>query len=65
MSVTIAIEEAVAKLAESVKALKPGDEIILTLHDQPVAKIVPCEPAPKAPVQRRRAGSCKGMLTIN
>jgi antitoxin (DNA-binding transcriptional repressor) of toxin-antitoxin stability system len=60
MSQTMPIEQAGAKLAELVGTLKPGDEIVLTDHDQPVAKIVP-----SPPVQLRRApGNCKGMLII-
>lgn len=60
MSQTLPIEQAGAKLAELVGTLKPGDEIVLTDHDQPVAKIVP-----SPSIQPRRApGNCKGMLII-
>ncbi len=60
MSHTLPIEEAGAKLSQLVGMLKPGDEIVLTEQDRPVAKIVPSKP--RHP--RRQAGSCKGMLII-
>lgn len=59
MSRTISIEHAAAKLAELVGSLGPDDEIVLTRADQPVARTVPSKPP-----RRRKAGSCKGMLTI-
>ena len=59
MSHTLTIEEAASRLAELVSELQPGDEITLTSREKPVAKIVPEKP----PI-RRRAGACKGMLTI-
>ena len=59
MSHTLTVEDAAARLAELVSELKPGDEITLMSKDKPVAKIVP----EKLPT-RRRAGACKGMLTI-
>jgi antitoxin (DNA-binding transcriptional repressor) of toxin-antitoxin stability system len=60
MSHDVPIEQAAAKLAELVGALRPGDEIVLTEHDQPVARILPSRPAPTY----RRPGNCKGMLVI-
>jgi len=60
MSHTMPIEQAAAKLAELVGMLKPGDEIILTNQNQPVARIVPSKPIRV----RRQAGSRKGMLSL-
>jgi antitoxin (DNA-binding transcriptional repressor) of toxin-antitoxin stability system len=54
------IEQAAAKLSELVKMLAPGDEIVLTEHDRPVAKILPSQ---RTRVHRR-PGMWKGMLTI-
>jgi antitoxin (DNA-binding transcriptional repressor) of toxin-antitoxin stability system len=54
------IEQAATKLSEIVKMLAPGDEIVLTEDGQPVAKIVPSQPADV----HRRPAACKGMLTI-
>ena len=60
MSHTLSIEQAGAHLSELVGMLQPGDEIVLTEHDQPIARILPN----KSIRLRRRPGSCKGMLLI-
>ena len=60
LSNTVSIEEAAAKLDELVATLNPGDEIVLTRHDRPVARIVP-----SAQTGQRRPGNCKGMLIIH
>ena len=59
MSHTLTIEQASARLGDVVRALGPGDEIVLTENDKPVARILPSAPRPK-----RVAGACVGMLTI-
>ena len=59
MSHTISVEEASTRLGGLVGALGPGDEIILTVNDLPVARIVP-----NAEMKDRVAGVCKGMLEI-
>ena len=57
----ITIEEAQAKLPEIIDKLVPGEELIITRNDQPVAKLVGhWRPARKP----RQPGSAKGMLTI-
>jgi antitoxin (DNA-binding transcriptional repressor) of toxin-antitoxin stability system len=61
MSHVVPIEQAAARLGELVGMLKPGDEIVLTEHDHPVARILPSE---RRRV-RRKPGSCKGMLLIH
>lgn len=58
---TISIEEAQATLPEIISKLGPGEEVVITKDDQPVAKLVS---QPKAARQPRRPGSAKGMLTI-
>lgn len=60
MSQVVSIQQAAAKLAELVGMLKPGDEIVLTDRDQPVARILPS----KAVRAQRHSGTCKGMLII-
>jgi antitoxin (DNA-binding transcriptional repressor) of toxin-antitoxin stability system len=60
MSTTIPLEEAQARLAELIEHLSPGDEIVITREEQPVAKLVGSRPAPRP----RQPGNCKGMLTI-
>ena len=58
---TITIEEAQAKLVAIVDKLVPGEELIITRHNQPVAKLVrQGRPIRESP----RAGNCKGMLII-
>jgi prevent-host-death family protein len=60
MSTTVTLEEAKARLEELVEHLAPGDEIVITQKEQPVAKLVSSRP-PRKP---RQPGSGKGMLTI-
>lgn len=60
MSATITVEEAQAKLKELIHQLAPGDEVIITEDQQPVAKLVGEQPKPK---QRPGPGLCKGMIT--
>lgn len=57
---TLSIQEASAQLAELVRALRPGGQIVLTDGTRPVGRIVP-EPMPRL---HRQAGVCKGMLEI-
>jgi antitoxin (DNA-binding transcriptional repressor) of toxin-antitoxin stability system len=56
----IPTQEASARLAELVRALEPGDQIVLTDGTRRVGRIVP-EPLPQT---QRQAGVCKGMLEI-
>lgn len=61
MSATVTIEEAQAHLVELVSKLVPGEEIVITQNEQPVAKLV----LQRAPVrQPRQPGSAKGRLII-
>jgi len=57
---TVTIQEARAQLPELVHRLNPGDELVITENDQPVAKLV-ATPAEKP---RLLPGRCTGMLTI-
>jgi antitoxin (DNA-binding transcriptional repressor) of toxin-antitoxin stability system len=45
---TVAIEDAAKRLNELVRESQPGEEIILTADDQPVAKLVALLPPRKA-----------------
>lgn len=56
----VTLEEAQARLADLIDHLAPGDEIVITREQQPVAKLVGSRPARKP----RQPGSGKGMLTI-
>jgi antitoxin (DNA-binding transcriptional repressor) of toxin-antitoxin stability system len=58
----ISLEEAQAKLPEIIGKLGPGEEVVITKDDRPVAKLVSQQKAARQPPQ---AGSAKGMLIIN
>ena len=60
MGTIVSIDEAQAKLAELIQRMAPGDEIIITQNQQPVAKLV----SQSKPLQRREPGRCKGMITL-
>ena len=57
---TVTIEEAQAKLSELIGKLTPGEEVVITQNDQPVAELHPIAKAAPQP----KFGSCKEMLTI-
>jgi len=61
MSTTISLEEAQAHLSELVGKLAPGEEIIITEGQRPVAKIVGQGVPARKP---RRPGSARGKLII-
>jgi antitoxin (DNA-binding transcriptional repressor) of toxin-antitoxin stability system len=58
---TMSIEEVQATLPEIISKLGPGEEVIITKDDQPVAKLIS---QLKEARQPRRPGSAKGILTI-
>jgi antitoxin (DNA-binding transcriptional repressor) of toxin-antitoxin stability system len=62
MSTTITVEEAQAKLKELIHQLAPGEEVIITENQQPVAKLVNEQPKPTM-APRPGPGLCKGMIT--
>lgn len=57
---TVTLEEAQARLADLIEHLAPGEEVVITREQQPVAKLIGSRPARKP----RQPGSGKGMLTI-
>jgi antitoxin (DNA-binding transcriptional repressor) of toxin-antitoxin stability system len=63
MSVTVTVEEAQAKLREIIHQLSPGDELIITENQLPVAKLVTEQPKPQLK-QRPAPGLGKGMITF-
>jgi prevent-host-death family protein len=63
VSATITIEEAQAKLKELIHQLAPGEEVIITENQQPVAKLVNQSPKPK-PGLRPPPGLGKGFITV-
>ena len=55
----VTIEEAQAKLPKIIDKLAPGEELIITRNDQPVAKLVGQQPSTRKP---RQPGSARGKL---
>ncbi|MBI1900310.1 MAG: type II toxin-antitoxin system prevent-host-death family antitoxin [Planctomycetia bacterium] len=41
---TLSLEDAQASLPDLVHRLRPGDEVVITENDRPVARIVPAQP---------------------
>jgi antitoxin (DNA-binding transcriptional repressor) of toxin-antitoxin stability system len=61
MSATISVEEAQAHLKELIGKLAPGEELVITDNQRPVARLV----AEHAPERKPRVpGRCKGMITL-
>jgi antitoxin (DNA-binding transcriptional repressor) of toxin-antitoxin stability system len=57
---TVTIQEAQARLPDLIHRLTPGEEVVITENDQPVARIVP--PTPTPPTKPRRLGTMKGTV---
>jgi prevent-host-death family protein len=63
MSATITVEEAQAKLKELIHQLAPGEVVVITENQRPIAKLTSEQKAqPKQP--RPGPGLCKGMITF-
>jgi prevent-host-death family protein len=62
MFTTITIDEAQARLKDVIRQLAPGEEVVITENQQPVAKLVGGPSRPARP-QRPGPGLCKGMIT--
>jgi antitoxin (DNA-binding transcriptional repressor) of toxin-antitoxin stability system len=56
---TVTLEEAQARLPELIDHLAPGEELVITRGDQPVAKLVG-QPKPDRPP--RRPGTLRGTV---
>lgn len=61
MSHTVSVEEAQARLRELIRQLAPGEEVVITQDEQPVAKLVGEPPPQRKP---RVPGNCKGMISL-
>ncbi len=59
----ITLEEAQAGLVEIIHKLTPGEEVVITENNQPVAKLVSA-PAKAKPGLRPPPGLGKGFITI-
>jgi len=62
MSATITVEEAQARLKELIHQLAPGDEIVITENQQPIAKLVSEPPKQLSRKPRPGPGVCKGEI---
>jgi antitoxin (DNA-binding transcriptional repressor) of toxin-antitoxin stability system len=58
---TVTIEQAQTHLPELIDQLRPGEAVIITRNDKPVARLTAEQPPGRQP---RQPGNCKGMLTI-
>ena len=58
---TVSIQEAEARLSELIHKLKPGDEVVITENNQPVARLVPAAGQP--PKMPRQPGTLSGTVT--
>ena len=61
MLATITVEEAQTRLSELIGKLAPGEEILITRDQQPVARLVGERPQTRKP---RVPGNCKGLITL-
>jgi antitoxin (DNA-binding transcriptional repressor) of toxin-antitoxin stability system len=57
---TLTIDQVQAQLPQLIDQLQPGEEVVITRGDQPVARLVSSEAPKPTPV----FGACKGMLEI-
>ena len=53
---TVTIQEAQARLSDLIHRLAPGDEVVITENDEPVAKLARTEPKKQWPC---KAGSAR------
>ena len=60
---TFTIQEAQAQLADLIHRLTPGEEVVITENNQPVAKLV-SEPSNLKPALRQPPGLGKGCITV-
>ena len=63
MNAMVTMEEAQAKLPDLIHKLVPGDELVITENNLPVAKLVSEQPKPK-PGLRPPPGLGKGCIAI-
>ena len=60
MSATVTLQEAQATLADLIRRLTPGDEVVILENDRPVARLIP--PAATAPRKPRQPGTLRGSV---
>ena len=57
---TITLQEAQATLDDLIHRLGPGDELLITENDRPVARLIPTPP--EAPQKPRQLGTMRGTV---
>ena len=62
MPMTISLNEASTRLPDLIASLAPDEEVVITDHQRPVARLVGGAAEPQ---QRPGPGLCKGMITIH
>jgi antitoxin (DNA-binding transcriptional repressor) of toxin-antitoxin stability system len=58
---TVTVEEAQAHLPDLIDRLQPGEALVITRNQKPIARLL-AEDLPRR--KPRKAGNCKGMLVI-
>ena len=61
MMSTVTLQEAQARLSDLIHGLTPGDEVVITENDQPVARLSRSEPKTQWPC---KAGSARGKIRM-
>jgi antitoxin (DNA-binding transcriptional repressor) of toxin-antitoxin stability system len=56
---TVTLQEAQSRLPDLIHGLAPGDEVVITENDQPLARLTLAAPAERKP---RQLGSLKGSV---
>ena len=59
---TVSIEEAQATLSDLIHRLAPGEDVVITENDLPVARLAVSGPPPAQPKAARRLGSLRGTV---
>lgn len=57
---TVSIQEAEARLSDLIHKLKPGDEVIITENNRPIARLIPT--AGGIPQKSRQPGTLRGSV---
>ena len=58
---SVSVEDAQSMLLELIHRLSPGEEIVITERDQPVARLI-ATPAPSRKPRQRQPGSLRGSV---